>query len=111
MSEIYEIEWAWHKMWQWMTFGGIFSEINLESIIDVIPSTNHIFLASKLTVPKLDTKIIMFAERNFREMTKSLQNNKMIWNLGEEKLCGSQYELLSIGSLTDTLNFRIVCCY
>jgi hypothetical protein len=40
-----------------MTFGGIFSEINLDSpIIDVILLTNLIFLTSKLTVPTLNTK-------------------------------------------------------
>jgi hypothetical protein len=41
-----------------MTFGDIFSEINLDSsiilILDVIILTNLIFLASKLEVPTLN---------------------------------------------------------
>jgi hypothetical protein len=33
MSEIYETGGVWKKNQQWKTFGGIFSEINLDSSI------------------------------------------------------------------------------
>ena len=54
MSEIHETGGVWHKIEQWMTFGDIFYEINLDSsIIYVIILTNLLFLASKLGVPSL----------------------------------------------------------
>ena len=54
-----------------MTFGGIFSEINLDtSIIDVVLLTNLIFLASILAVPTLNTILSSLHARNFKEMAK-----------------------------------------
>ena len=72
-----------------MTFGDIFSEINLDSsIIYVIILTNLIFLASKLGVPTLNIIWSFLHDRDIKDMSKSLQN-KNIWILTEEKLCGN----------------------
>jgi hypothetical protein len=52
MSEINETGDVWHKIQQWMRFGDIFSEINLDSaIIDVILLINLIFLALNSRFP------------------------------------------------------------
>jgi hypothetical protein len=52
MSEINETGDVWHKIQQWMPFGDIFSEINLDSaIIDEILLTNLIFLALNSRFP------------------------------------------------------------
>jgi hypothetical protein len=73
-----------------MTFGDIFSEINLDSsIIYVIILTNLIFLASKLGVPTLNIIWLFLYDRDIKDMSKSLQN-KNIWILTEEKLCGNK---------------------
>ena len=73
-----------------MTFGDIFSEVNLDSsIIHVIILTNLIFLASKLGVPTLNIIWSFLHDRDIKDMSKTLQN-KNIWILTEEKLCGNK---------------------
>jgi hypothetical protein len=70
-----------------MTFGDIFSEINLDSsIIYVIILTNLIFLASKLGVPTLNIIWSFLHDRDIKDM----YSNKHIWILTEEKLCGNK---------------------
>jgi hypothetical protein len=59
-----------------MTFGDIFSEINLDSsIIYVIILTNHIFLASKLGVPTLN---IISSFLHDRDMSKIVTKQKYL---------------------------------
>ena len=54
-----------------MTFGDIFSEINLDSsIIYVIILTNLIFLASKLMVPTLNIIWSFLHDRDIKDMSK-----------------------------------------
>jgi hypothetical protein len=70
-----------------MTFGDIFTEINLDSsIIYVIVLTNLIFLASKLGVPTLNIIWSFLHDRDIKDM----YSNKNIWILTEEKLCGNK---------------------
>jgi hypothetical protein len=60
-----------------MTFGDIFSEINLDSsIIYVIVLTNLIFLASKLGVPTLN--IIFLRDRDIKNMSKMATKQKYL---------------------------------
>jgi hypothetical protein len=74
-----------------MTFGDIFSEINLESsIIHVIILTNLIFLASKLGVPTLNIIWSFLHDRDIKDMSKFATNQNKIWILTEEKLCGNK---------------------
>ena len=69
-----------------MTFGGTFSEINLDfSIIDVILLINHIFLASKLEVPTLNTKWLFLHVRDFKEMVKIVTKQHNDLNFGRRK--------------------------
>ena len=71
-----------------MTFGDIFSEINLDSsIIYVIILTNLIFLASKLGVPTLNIIWSFLHDRDIKDMSKIVIQNTNIWILTEEKLC------------------------
>ena len=66
-----------------MTFGGTFSEINLDSpIIDVILLTNIIFLGSNLEISTLNTKWPFFHERVFKEMTKTVIKQQHDLNFG-----------------------------
>ena len=62
---------VWNKIKQWKTFGGIFSEINLDSsIIDGILLTKLIFLTSKLEVSTLNNIWSFLHSRDFKEMGK-----------------------------------------
>jgi len=55
-----------------ISFGGIFSEINLDSSIkDGILLTNLIFLASKLEVPTLNKIWSFLHDRDFKEMDQN----------------------------------------
>jgi hypothetical protein len=73
-----------------MTFGDIFSEINLDSsIIYVIKLTNLIFLASKLGVPTLNIIWSFLHDRDMKDMSKIVTKHKYL-NLTEEKLCGNK---------------------
>ena len=73
-----------------MTFGDIFSEINLESsIIYVIILTNLIFLASKLGVPTLNIIWSFLHDHDIKDMSK-IVTKQNIWILTEEKLCGNK---------------------
>ena len=73
-----------------MTFGDIFSEINLDSsTIYVIILTNLTFLASKLGVPTLNIIWSFLHDRDIKDMSKTLQN-KNIWILTKEKLFGNK---------------------
>ena len=58
-----------------MTFGDIFSEINLDSsIIYVIILTNLIFLASKLGVPTLNIIWSFFHDHDIKDLSKIVTN-------------------------------------
>ena len=62
-----------------MTFGDIFSEINLDSsiiLIDVIILTNLIFLASKFGVPTLNIIWSFLHDRHINEMSKIVTKQK-----------------------------------
>ena len=73
-----------------MTFGDIFSEINLDSsIIYVIILTNLIFLASKLGVPTLNIIRSFLHDRDIKDMSKIVTKQKYL-NLTDEKLCGNK---------------------
>jgi hypothetical protein len=79
MSEIHETGGAWHKIYQWMTFGDIFSEINLDSSIKyVIILTNLIFLASKLGVPLLNIIWSFVHHRDIKDMSKIVTKQKYL---------------------------------
>jgi len=87
-----------------MTFGDIFSYINLDSsIIDAIILNNLIFLASKLGVPTLNITWLVLHDRDIKEMSKIVTKQKYL-NFDKKKLCGSTLSIFE--SLTDTLNFR-----
>ena len=61
-----------------MTFGDIFSEINLDSsIIYVIILTNLIFLASKLGVPTLNIIRSFLHDRDIKDMSKNRYKTKI----------------------------------
>ena len=71
-----------------MTFGDIFSEINVDSsIIHVIIVTSLIFLASKLGVPTLNIIWSFLHDRDIKDMSKIVTKQK---HLTQEKLCGNQ---------------------
>ena len=73
-----------------MTFGDIFSEINLDSsIIYVIILTNLIFLASKLGVPTLNIKWAFLHDRDIKDMSKIVTKQKYL-NFDRRKLCGNK---------------------
>jgi hypothetical protein len=60
MYDMHDIDRVWHKSYQWMTFRGTFSGINLDSsILDVILLTKIIFLAFKPEAPTLNIKIVI----------------------------------------------------
>ena len=60
-----------------MTFGDIFSEINLDSsIIDVIILTNLLFLASILGVPTLNIIWSFLHDRDIKDMSKIVTKQK-----------------------------------
>jgi D-mannonate dehydratase len=65
-----------------MTFGDIFSEINLDSsIIDVIILSNLTFLASKLGVPTINIikyNMIIFAWSRYQKMYKIATKQKYL---------------------------------
>ena len=62
-----------------MTFGDIFSEINLDSsMIYVIILTNLIFLASKLGVPTLNTIWSFLHDRDIKDMSKIVTKQKYL---------------------------------
>ena len=62
-----------------MTFGDIFSEINLDSsIIYVIILTNLIFLASKLMVPTLNIIWSFLHDRDIKDMSKIVTKQKYL---------------------------------
>jgi hypothetical protein len=62
-----------------MTFGDIFSEINLDSsIIYVIILTNLIFLASKLGVPTLNILWSCLHDRDIKDMSKIVTKQKYL---------------------------------
>ena len=62
-----------------MTFGDIFSEINLDSsIIYVIVLTNLIFLASKLGVPTLNIISSFLHDRYIKDMSKIVTKQKYL---------------------------------
>jgi hypothetical protein len=76
LNSLYNNVW---NTWNWwcLTFGGIFSSINLDSsFIDVILLTNLIFLASKLEVPTLNIIWSFLHDHDFKEITKIV--NKQI---------------------------------
>jgi hypothetical protein len=84
LNSLYNNVW---NTWNWwcLTFGGIFSSINLDSsFIDVILLTNLIFLASKLEVPTLNIIWSFLHDHDFKEITKIVKN-KLIRILTEEK--------------------------
>ena len=61
-----------------MTFGDIFSEINLDSsIIYVIILTNLIFLASNLGVPTLNIIWSFLHDRDIKDMSKNRSKTKI----------------------------------
>ena len=75
-----------------MTFGDIFSEINLDSsIIYVIILTNLIFLASKLGVPTFNIIWSFLHDRDIKDMSKIVRKQKYL-NFNRRK----------------TFNFRII---
>jgi hypothetical protein len=81
-----------------MTFGDIFSEINLDSsIIDVIILTNLIFLASNLGVPTLNIIWSFLYARAINEMSKIFTKQKYL-NFDRRK---------TLRKSTITFNFRI----
>ena len=62
-----------------MTFGDIFSEINLDSsIIYVIILTKLIFLASKLGVPTLNIIWSFLHDRDVKDMSKIVTKQKYL---------------------------------
>ena len=62
-----------------MTFGDIFSEINLDSsIIYVIILTNLIFLASKLGVPTLNIIWSFVHDCDIKDMSKIVTKQKYL---------------------------------
>ena len=62
-----------------MTFGDIFSEINLDSsIIFVIILTNLIFLASKLGVPTLNIIWSFLHDHDIKDMSKIVTKQKYL---------------------------------
>ena len=62
-----------------MTFGDIFSEINLDaSIIYVIILTNLIFLASKLGVLTLNIIWSFLHDRDIKDMSKIVTKQKYL---------------------------------
>ena len=82
-----------------MTFGDIFSEINLDSsIIDVIILTNLMFLAFKFGVPTLNIKWSVLYARDINEMSKIVTNQKDL-NFGRRK---------TLRKSTIAFNYRII---
>ena len=82
-----------------MTFGDIFSEINLDSsIIYVIILTNLIFLASKLGVPTLNIIWSFLHDRDIKDMSKIVTKQKYL-NFDRRK---------TLRKLKITFNFRII---
>jgi hypothetical protein len=76
-----------------MTFGDIFSEINLDSsIIYVIILTNFIFLASKLAVPTLNIIWSFLHDRDMKDMSKIVTKQKYF--LTGKKICGNELHYL-----------------
>jgi hypothetical protein len=75
-----------------MTFGDIFSEINLDSsIIYVIIYilTNFIFLASKLGVPTLNIIWSFLHDRDIKDMSKFVTKQKYL-NFDRRKTLGNK---------------------
>ena len=82
-----------------MTFGGIFSSINLDSpITNVILLTNLIFLASQLEAPILNVIWSFLYPRDFKEMAKIIIKQNDV-NFDRRK---------TLGKSTITFNYRIV---
>jgi len=91
---------VWNKIQQWKTFGGIFSDIHLDSsIIDGMLLTNLIFLASYLEVLTLNTKWWLLHARDFKEMAKILTEQQNDLNFDRRK---------TLRKSTITFNYRIV---
>jgi hypothetical protein len=99
MSEIHETGGVWHKIRQWMTFGDIFSEINLDFlIVDVIILTNLIFLVSKFGVPTLNIIWSFVNAHDINEMSKIVTKQKDL-NFDRSK---------TLRKSTISFNFRII---
>jgi hypothetical protein len=93
MSEIHEIGGVRHQIYQRIIFCGQLAGINLDSsTLDKLLFTNLIFLASKLEVPMINKKILIFASTQVQKMAKFEleENNKTICILADEKLCGNK---------------------
>ena len=71
MSEIYEIGGVRHQIYQRIIFCCELAGINLDYwTLDKLLFTNLIFLASKLEVPMINKKIIIFASTQIQKMAK-----------------------------------------
>ena len=93
MSEIHEIGGVRHQIYQRIIFCGQLAGINLDSsTLDKLLFTNLIFLASKLEVPMINKKILIFTSTQVQKMAKFEleENNKTICILADEKLCGNK---------------------